>query len=295
MVEVGVPPTEIQKPLSRRGRFDGDRFAKTMRGMSDVMFRSVDVVHEHRVAELPMEKRAVFATSHLTDFDEQAVAAALSPYRTLDMSSAATNLKDPVQKTLIALAGRDRLHGLANIFDKKNNEPVMGFNPANFDPMREAMEKGHDMIFSAHNPARDGRLPDKPGIGAVYLAHLAGTPVMPVAVDIHADKSYGMASEIGSTVKQMVRGRPDASVIVGEAMQLEPIPAADLADIALFGSKEMKDMRTSDPARYARIKATHAKLKAQSEDVMRAIAAMLPPEKQGKWGPNSQIPQGSEV
>src|SRR6202044_1004644 len=84
------------------------------------------------------------------------------------------------------------------------------FNPDNFVPMMEAMDKGKAMIIAGHNPSLEGHL-EEGGYGAVYLAEMADATILPVSIDIISTENLGTARNRMKTFLH----KPDARVRIG--------------------------------------------------------------------------------
>lgn len=250
---------------------------------------------EH-LSEIPQGRRVVFATDHTSDISELAAIKVLSRYRKVDVASLETNQKDLKQKIPEILAGRSRFHDVKNTFDTEKDMPYTSFDSQNYGTMKVAMDKGSDIVISAHRPTRrweKGALPDhREGIGAVYLAQISDAPIVPVALDIHSSERVGMAyTDVkGAISDNKPKGKPEATVRIGSPMILERIPTEELQDTMLLLTnrnafyQDQENRQNRDQERYQKAKTTYAKLRQQSQDVMNAVANLLPPEKRGKWG-----------
>jgi hypothetical protein len=289
-MDQGAGPSQREIKPTRRI----DRLGVLSRGAVETMVKRPSKEGLQNLAELHPNQRVVFATSHLSDIDELAAVEALAPYRKVDIASLETNQRDPKQRIPEYLAGPGRFHDVKNTFDTEKDMPYTRFDAENFENMRRAMEKGSDIVISAHKPARkweQAALPDHRGIGAVYLAQLAQVPVVPVALDIHTEDRVGMASDIPGALKKNTKGRPEATLRIGKPIKLEDISAPDMDDVRALLTGSMRKELREDPERFAHAKETFEKLKQQGEQVMRAIAQLLPREKRGRWGQSPSEPQ----
>lgn len=231
---------------------------------------------EH-LSEIKPDQPVIFATSHLSDTDPVIAAAVVSKYRKVDLASLQTNQEE--FGAALNLIGRERFHDVANTFDDKKMLPHTSFDDQNYNEMKEVMEQGRDVVIAAHKPSRDWRLPEKAGVGDVYLAQLTDAPIIPVSVDIHSETQAGMAAEWGKTIRRALSGRrPKATVRIGAPIKFDKIAPSDLKDASMILMGKRDELR-SDEVRYQKALSTYEILRQQSETVLSAIAQMLPPEK----------------
>lgn len=243
----------------------------------------------HNLQEIPEDQPVIFAVSHLSDADVPAAAEALLHYRSLDIVILQTGVADLKQKPFIYLAGRYNFHTVKNTFNLRTQTPHTRFNQADFKEMKEAMQRGRDMMIAAHNPTRNWQLPDNPGIGAVYLAQITGAPIVPVVLDIHSETPVGMAHDITGALSRLIRRmRPEATLRIGQAMMLEKLEAEQLSNLVRLLQADDRIQLRTDPQQYQKAKKafrkTYGRLKEQAELVMNELALLLPPKKRGGWG-----------
>ena len=130
------------------------------------------------------------------------------------------------------------------------------------------------------------------GMGAVLLAQIKGTPVIPVVLDIHSGEPIGRAIDVfGATLKRLATGkRPEATLKIGEPIVFEQIPKQFLDDFMMCSTSEGR-RALEKQRRYESAIENHRKVRGlltnYSERVMDAMADMLPPEKRGRWGTNN--------
>ncbi len=287
----GVPPA-FEIPAKRPGRFV-DRLGFVSRVALERVIKPPKVEGLEHLSEIPKGEKVVVACDHLADVSELAAIQALAPYRKADVASLATNQRDLKQAIPIRMLGRNRFHDVRNIFDKEKDKPYMSFDTSNFSEMKEAMDKGSDMVISAHRPLRRTEtavLPSEPTIGAVYLAQLTeGRRVVPVALDMHTEQRIGMAYKDvkGAITDDRSKGRSDATFRIGSTIVLDQIPKDDLDKFTKIGnSKSRAELRntgqfTDAKEAYLRVRET---LEGQSRQIMNAIADLLPEEKRNGWG-----------
>lgn len=68
------------------------------------------------------------------------------------------------------------------------------------------------MIIAAHNPTPDWQLPEKPGIGAVILAHMANVPLVPVTVEIESSIPAAQARDMTRVKNIITRDKLEAKI-----------------------------------------------------------------------------------
>jgi 1-acyl-sn-glycerol-3-phosphate acyltransferase len=228
--------------------------------------------------ELPPEKPVVFAVTHLSDADLPAATAEILNYRPTNVSGLSTTHTDPLYGRLLKFINYDqRIFGIANAYDHLRKEPIMRFSKEDFEKMAKNMKtSSRDMVIAAHNSTTDWRLSKRAGIGAAYLAQLAETNVVPIALDVHSDTPTGFAADIHSEkpfeafrefselIKNffIAKRKPDATLRIGAPLVFPALPAELLAR----------------PTRE-----TLRQLEEQGNTIMKALAQMLPAEKRGKW------------
>ncbi len=225
--------------------------------------------------------RAIFATSHLSDADPVIAASVLlSLGRNFDIASLQTNQQ--AFAPILKIVGKDRFHDIANTFDAKKNLPHTNFDSQDYVEMAEVVRKGKDIVIAAHKPSRNWQLPERAGVGDVYLAHLTETPIIPVSVDIHSKEAAGMADAWVKTIRRaLTRKRPEVTIRIGKPISFEKMQDQELADVGMILTGKRDELRNTDE-RYKNALANYQKLREQSETVLKAIADLLPPEKRNK-------------
>lgn len=264
-----------------------DRLGFLSRLAMETMVKRPKVEGLNHLNELKPGQHAVFATTHLADIDVHAVIQALAPYRKVDVASLETNQKDPKQAIFERMVGRNRFHDVKNTFDTEKDKPYTSVDPENYKIMKSAMDRGSDIVIAAHRPVRrieKAELPKHIGIGAVYLAQLSESPIVPTALDVASDKRVGMASNLAFSLKEThILEKPDSKLKIGSPIQFEQIPHADLEAFGMMFSSISRSELRKDPEKLERARATFEKIKQQSETLMKKIAELLPPEKQGPY------------
>ncbi|SRR5258706_2386242 len=226
----------------------------------------------------------VVATTHLADIDVPEVAQALAGSRKIGIASQETNLTNPLFAPFVKAVGRDNFFPVTNSIT--NGHVGYSLRMEDLDKMVEGIEvDGRTMIIAGHSPTRNWQLPNHPGIAAVILAHKAKVPLVPAAVDIESKTPVAQSTDPLTRFKNFVtNNRPGAKIIFGKPMNLEEIPEDKLeAAIGLYSPdkrRAMSEDQLSEAQETLRI------LQAESEEMMRALAEKLPPEKRGKWGQN---------
>lgn len=224
----------------------------------------------------------VVATTHLSDIDVSEVVMAIAGQRKVGIVSQETNLRYPPFKPFIAAMGKENLFSIENDFE--NNNATYRLRIDDFKKMQEGInQQRRTMVIAAHKPTRDWRLPEKGGMGAVILAHMANVPLVPAAVDIKSATPVAQSTDIKTRLKNFVTmNRPEAKIIFGEPIQISEIPEEKLrAAVSLYSLDQRRKMSEGE---VASAKQTLGILQEEADRMMLSIASKLPPEKRGKWG-----------
>lgn len=217
---------------------------------------------------VPPDKHLIIATSHISDIDLQTAVYVLGRYRQILITNQSTQHhlnQDPVTRIGIAIAGKRSFRPITH--QKKEGQTKGSFNPADYPPMVDDLNQGATIALAAHNPAYDGILPDRAGIGAVYLAQLADpkkTVILPVAVVLTPDKNI-VAHKKTDLIKNLFN-RPRAEVRIGKPISLEKL---DISPLSSLENSHYQEVLTQ--------------LREQGKQIMRALAKLLPEEKRGPW------------
>jgi hypothetical protein len=232
---------------------------------------------------IPKNEKMVIATTHLSDIDMETAIATIAPYRDLSVASQSTHLENPVFGTIMRWATKNEIYGISSKFvDKKARLPDYRFDPKDFEAMKGALDKGRTMVIAAHQPAYEWKLPDKPGLGAVYLAQISGATILPTTVDVQSPEFIDLRPITSGAAKRLLLGkRPNVRVAFGKPIHLAPIASANLANTARFLSHDGRHTMTKDETESAI--ATLKIIRAQGAQVMESLAKMLPPNKKGIW------------
>lgn len=283
-------------------KVDAARLAWIMERGSRFVMQKPEIIGLENLADIP--EGAVLATSHLSDADIPAIVAALSPHRDIDIASLSTNQTDPKQRFFIRVAGRKHFHDVTNTLKPGSQDVGTQFRAEDYVDMQEAIAQGRDMAIATYEPVRNGMHPSQGGFGAVFLAHLANVPIIPISLAMETEGTVGLSDDLVGTVRRWIRGKqPAAKITIGAPIYLDSINRQDLEDIGrLLGTadsrytfrEEMEAAGTME--RYERTRRKlhplHSLLKAESVLVMQALAAMLPKSKGGTL--EDQVPQVSE-
>lgn len=216
----------------------------------------------------------VIATTHLSSFDVPEVAGEIMKGRKTGTVMHSSIYKHPLFMPFVRMMGKDNFFPISNknssIFDGKDLEPLKN----------ALVRDGRTIVIAGHNPIRDWKLPDKPGLAAVILAHKAKVPLVPVVLDI--ESLIPVREGIVSVVKSVLKHRPNSKIIIGNPMSFPEIPENKLQlAIGLYSPDKRRTM-TEKQVQEAR--ETLSILKSEAGEVMKALASSLPLEKRGKWG-----------
>jgi len=235
------------------------------------------------LAEVPPDRPLVFATSHITDLDIPIAGSVLADRFTLGIAQISKLARDPRNIAGMLVTG---IHNYFPIqYAGRRDAWIPGaIRIGDYEVMVRAMkDKGKAIMFAMHKPTYDHILPDRAGLGAVILAHMADALVIPIAIDVQvADKFIGKQG--ASASMSMLGQRPDAKVRVGNPLYLPPISAFDQWVEIMKKRKVPMDSETRQL-----MKDVHQKIRVQADDMMNIIASLLQKEKRGIWNAELQI------
>jgi len=254
------------------------RFIYTVELLGRLAIKKPSIEGRENLPQTP----CIIATTHLSDIDEQMIAADAGHDRKIGLASFATNQKFIVFKPFITLSGRDNFYDITNA-PFKGNFTAPSLRQTDFEKMSQAItQEKANIVISAHNRTYNWELPDKPGLGAVLLAHIANVPIVPSVLDIHSPTIVGSSRDILKTVKNFATfNRPESKIIYGQPIYLSEISQEELKGVFNLYSFEARKKMSQEEINAAN--ATLSVLQAEAEQVMHALALKLPPEKRGKW------------
>ena len=232
---------------------------------------------EEHLKEIAPNKKVIIATTHISDLDVPIATLKLGKYFDIAITNQSIHhsfLGEPGTNIGIRIAGRENFIPIdtKKIEGKKHGE----FNPQNFAPMREALERGKAIIIAAHNPTQKWKL-SKGGYGAAYLTAISeNVTILPVVVNIESDEPLGMAETI---LKDVVK-RPDATVYIQEPIELEKINGIEDFEKILRKRKRAEKLTKEERFRFSELKTA---LEKRSDQIMQALASDLPKKKRGEY------------
>lgn len=246
-----------------------------------------DVYGLKNLTKIAKNKGIVVATTHLSDIDVQVVTSVISHYKRTGMAILAAHLNVPFYGDTLQLLTENNLYGVSGSFGFKffkGQGATFKFEPTDFHKMKVALDEGGALVIAAHIPTYDWKLPDKSGLGAVFLAQQEDEPlILPVAVDIDHKKSTVAGTfytDFKGTLIRLITGRrPKSKLFIGKAIELQKISQHDLELVRKFYKK---DEKLTDEELLITEK-TINKLQEQRGEVMSSLASLLPHEKRGKW------------
>ena len=222
----------------------------------------IEMTGREHLDRLDYQRRIILVPSHIDDLSVP-IAALLWMREGRNVAIAhISGQRDPRQDLLtwfgLLVAGSENF--LPIDVNKHNGQwKAEPFNPQNFQAMRAAFEERKAIIMAGHSPS-DHQLPDRGGIGALYLAHIANAQILPVSIRL--DQRVGKAGVLEG-IKTVIT-KPVAYATYGEPItNLQPLEGLDSSQRVT-----RKHMR---------------QLLEESNQLMRVYAQALPPEQQGKW------------
>jgi hypothetical protein len=245
------------------------RFLSWVKTGIKAMTRSFKVQGKENLDLIPPNARVIIASTHITEMDMLYAMGALVDDLSLIVTRQSFHTTD---KRAIAARTGPIIVGEQNFLPIEwsldaGGKQVPGFKPEDFDKMQQMMAKGKSILMAAHNPCTE-HLPDKPGIGASYLA--ARTPnavILPVTVDAQVNPAYGR-----DVIGQLKAIFSRAPVVVTIGKPIIPAPVHELQEnqvTQMHGERGAAAIKT---------------LRTQAREVMIALAQPLPEAKRGKYG-----------
>jgi len=240
-----------------------------------LVVKDINITGKENIKEIPMGAKVIVMTTHLTDFDVPI--AIHSVAKELDI----VVMNESVHHHLFGKQGEAstnlgmRIAGTKNFLsiDYRKNESgkksPKAFNSENFEPAVKAMEEGRAVMMAAHNPSQEPRqnLDDvKGGYGGVYLAELTDAYILPVTIVL--DRATGMYEPNFGALKNL-KGKPNASVVIGKPFQLEKI-----VGIERFSELTKKEDKLTEEEHVEFSRLAKA-LREQSAVVMKKLSEQL--------------------
>ena len=232
---------------------------------------------EEHIKEIPPYKKVIIVTTHISDLDVPIAASKLSKYFNIAITNESIShsfLGEPSTNVGMRIAGKENFIPID--YKKVEGKKQGAFNPENFKPMKEALEKGKAIIIAGHNPTQKWRLP-KGGYGAAYLSDITDNAViLPVTVNIESDEPVGMAD----TILKNIRQKPNVSIYINKPIELKKIPGIeDMANI-MKKHENGEKLTREERKRFSELKKA---LQNQSDKIMKQLAANQPNVKKGEY------------
>ena len=273
--QVGNAREKVRETLKTPGRLmRGLRLWKRMQVKGEIETEGME-----NLDLIPPGKKVIFAPTHITDGDIPAAALALGDHFKLGIVNQSVHHRltgEPSMYLGLLLAGKGNFYPVDFEWVKRKGKKskVGRFNPQNYLAMSKAMdEEGKAMVMAAHSPAFNSKLPGKGGFGVVFLAGLTDAVVVPVAVDFQSEHTI-----TAETYLQNIVHRSGVKIRIGKPIDFEPIEGIE-DSLELF-SQEKGLLSADERAESRRILKT---LTRQSNQLMRELASLLPPDKRGVW------------
>ncbi len=235
--------------------------------------KSVEVDGKDHLKEIPPDSKVIVATTHLSDLDVPMAAYVLGNELNLIITDQSVHhhfTEEGGSYIEMILAGKENFIPIDHKKSHKGKEP--SFNPDNFAPMAEALEKGKDVVFAAHAPSKKHEKNlknDRGGYGAVYLAEISDAVVLPVAVEVIFDGGTGMYENHFKTFFK----KPDVKVHIGAPFKLEKIKGIERFSELMKRHSETGPLTIEE---FKEFSGTKAALKLQSKFLMSKLVALFP-------------------
>lgn len=252
------------------------------------LFR-IETVGSENLAHIPADKRRVYVTSHLSNYDMPIAITALSQAGVKNLKLAEAGAHTKITQNMFGYLERRFLVGTENsltISSKKGRTPdgTGVFNPDDYEPMKGALADGYGLIVAAYyDPEykKKWRMPKKGGYAAAYLANVTENAVLiPIAVDIQSKDPLGTGD---TGIMGIIRGkRPRARVIIGKPM--EPAHTEYIARLGELIKKRHEPNKKVGRETLAEFKQVSAALRTESARIMQSLSELLPEEKRALQG-----------
>lgn len=245
------PIPQIEKTLGVRTK----RLAILSQASLRPMFSEINVVGRQNLENLPKGRPIIFATTHLSNTDLTIAASELAKKYNIKIATASTH--DSLAQSPSGYISK--IIGGSKSFISIGTEKIGGkekgiFRPKDYDPMVEHLKDGPILMAAYYNSDRkyvdnvlqkDVILPERGGVGAIWLAQKSNAVIVPTTIDVN---------------------NRTATIHFGEFLDMKKIEEIDEFKNDLGISREIiRELRT------------------QSDLLMSSLAEMLPPEKRGKW------------
>lgn len=305
----GAPPefqqASVEKISSREtkrivplGEKSPRRLMLALDAMLKPAINKISLKGQENLRQIDRNRPLIIVTTHISDLDVPIVARSLGDMFDIAISNQSVHHSffggEKMTNIGLRLAGKDNFLPITYSFkegeEKVHSEELGGddkkssFNPEDFINMVSTVtEKGKAIIVAAHNPAKDWRLPERGGVGGVYLSGLLEKAVLlPVAVNIKTATPVGMGDDRTRVLKE----RPDAEVTIGEPFEL---PATDgVQDLASLMERRKAGQQRIPDDRH-KIRGAINNLREQSDIVMGRLASLLPENKRNSLILHSNI------
>lgn len=216
----------------------------------------------------------VIATTHLSTFDVPEIAGEIMKGRKTGIAMQSSIYEHPLLRPFVKMMGKNNLFPISN----RNSST---FGSKDLEPLKNTLARdGRTIVIAGHNPIRDWKLPDRPGLAAVILAHQAKAPLVPVTLNI--ELPFHPKFEHFITKKMFLKKRADSKIIIGNPISFSQIPDDKLDAVVNLYSSDKRRTMTEEQIKEAQ--GVLDILKSEAGEVMKSFAANLPPEKRGKWG-----------
>lgn len=249
------------------------------------LFFDISALNEENLKLIPPGKPVIFAPSHITDLDVMFTILTLAKAgRRLAIANDSGHYdwkQNSVALAGMMYAGRELFTPVHHIKSDKNRvgDFTTWINSEEFRRLQKELTGGKDVIMASYfDPKYAGgkqELSDRNGVGAVYLAQATGALVVPIAVDLQMDGTFGLGNfsplEYAKNWVGNGRAKPHADVIIGTPIQLSPIAGIDNLG---------QTIASRDRSGFGEIR---QQLDAQSKMILKQTADMLPVQKRGSY------------
>lgn len=236
---------------------NSERLANLARLSMLPYIRDVNITGKEKLDILPKDRPIIFAGTHFFNTDISIIISIIGKEFPIKVVQASTH-ESPIESLggylVYVLGGKNNFLSIKTI---KNDKKEVGvFNFDDYKPMIDCLNNGTNLVMAAYYnddqkyfydscTYKEGLiLPDKGGVGSIYVAKETNALIVPIAANLDINKGIGIS--------------------IGDPLEVKKTESDDMSDTknrTLFFNE----------------------LRQGSALLMKSLAQMLPQEKRGRW------------
>lgn len=236
---------------------NSENLSKLSRLSTLPFIKEINIIGEEKLDILPKDRPIIFAGTHFFNTDISTIVSIVGKKFPIKIVQASTH-ESPIENFggyLVNILGGKK--NFLSIKTKKIDKKEIGFfNLNDYEPIIDCLNKGTNLVMAAYyndDPKyfydscayKDGlTLPDKGGVGSIYVAKKTGALIVPMAAELNPNKF--------------------AKINIGNPLDFKKIENIDISD-------------TKNRTVFFN------ELRQGSALLMKSLAEMLPKEKRGMW------------